>query len=111
MKNSGFLLSVFGRRKSFPHWFQRLLRIEGVRAEGTVRCGDGAIEISPLRVTGGRFELRSRLRFTRESKQGDLFLRWGKLTTGIELRDGKRTFKLRHPEAWFESGKEPDGPD
>jgi hypothetical protein len=111
MKNSGFLLSVFGRRKSFPHWFQRLLSIEGVRAEGTVRCGDGAIEISPLRVTGGRFELRSRLRFTRESKQGDLFLRWGKLTTGIELRDGKRTFKLRHPEAWFESGKEPDGPD
>jgi hypothetical protein len=108
MKSSGLLLSVFARKKNFLHWFHRLLSIEGVRAEGTVRCGDGAIEISPLRVTGGRFDLRSRLRFSRESKQGDLFLRWGKLTTGIELRDGKRTFKLRHPEAWFESGKEPE---
>ena len=108
MKSSGFLLSVFARRKNFLHWFQRLLSIEGVRAEGMVRCGDGAIEIAPLRVTGGRFDLRSRLRFTRDTKQGDLFIRWGKLATGIELRDGKRTFKLRHPEAWFESGREPD---
>jgi hypothetical protein len=108
MKSSGFLLSVFARRKNFLHWFHRLLTIEGVRAEGTLRCGDGVIEVSPLRVTGGRFDLRSRLRFSRDSKQGDLFLRWGKLATGIELRDGKRTFKLRHPEAWFESGKEPE---
>jgi len=108
MKNSGFLLSVFARKKNFLHWFHRLLSIEGVHAEGLVRCGDGAIEIAPLRVTGGRFDLRSRLRFSKESKQGDLFLRWGKLAAGIELRDGKRTFKLRHPEAWFESGKEPE---
>jgi hypothetical protein len=106
MKNSGFLLSVFARRKSFLRWFHRLLSVEDVRAEGSVRCGDGAIEIAPLRVTGGRLDLRSRLRFTRENKQGDLFIRWGKLAAGIELRDGKRTFKLRRPEAWFESGQE-----
>jgi hypothetical protein len=108
MKNSGFLLSVFARKKNFLHWFHRLLSIEGVHAEGIVRCGGGAIEIAPLRVTGGRFDLRSRLRFSKESRQGDLFLRWGKLAAGIELRDGKRTFKLRHPEAWFESGHEPE---
>jgi len=108
MKNSGFLLSVFDPKKKILHGFRHLLSIEGVHAEGLLRCGDGAIEISPLRVTGGRFDLRSRLRFSKESKQGDLFLRWGKLAAGIELRDGKRTFKLRHPEAWFESGKEPE---
>jgi hypothetical protein len=105
MKNSGFLLSVFSRRKSFLRWFHRLLSVENVRAEGTVRCGEGAIEIAPLRVTGGRLDLRSRLRLSKESKQGDLFIRWGKLAAGIELRDGKRTFKLRHPEEWFESGR------
>ncbi|HEX3531397.1 MAG TPA: hypothetical protein VH988_30415 [Thermoanaerobaculia bacterium] len=108
MKNSGFLLSVFDPKKKILHGFRHLLSIEGVHAEGIVRCGDGAIEISPLRVTGGRFDLRSRLRFSKDSKQGDLYLRWGKLAAGIELRDGKRTFKLRHPEAWFESGKEPE---
>ena len=108
MKSSGLLLAVFARKKSFPHWFHRLLSIENVRAEGTIHCGDGVIEIAPLRVTGGRFDLRSRLRFSRASKQGELFLRWGKLAAGIELRDGKRTFKLRHPEEWFEQGREPD---
>jgi len=108
MKSSGFLLSVFDPKKKILHGFRHLLSIEGVHAEGIVRCGDGAIEISPLRVTGGRFDLRSRLRFSKDSKQGDLYLRWGKLAAGIELRDGKRTFKLRHPEAWFESGKEPE---
>jgi hypothetical protein len=106
MKDSGLLLSVFARRKNFLRWFHRLLSIEGVHAQGTITCGDGVIEIAPLRVTGGRFDLRSRLRFSRDSKQGDLFVRWGKLATGIELRDGKRTFKLRHPEQWFESGRE-----
>jgi hypothetical protein len=106
MKDSGLLLSVFARRRNFLRWFHRLLSIEGVHAQGTITCGDGVIEIAPLRVTGGRFDLRSRLRFTRDSKRGDLFVRWGKLATGIELRDGKRTFKLRHPEQWFESGKE-----
>ncbi len=108
MKNSGFLLSVFDPKKKILHGFRHLLSIEGVHAEGIIRCGDGAIEISPLRVTGGRFDLRSRLRFSKDSKQGDLFLRWGRLAAGIELRDGKRTFKLRHPGAWFESGKEPE---
>jgi hypothetical protein len=106
MKDSGLLLSVFARRRNFLRWFHRLLSIEGVHAQGTITCGDGVIEIAPLRVTSGRFDLRSRLRFSRDSKQGDLYVRWGKLATGIELRDGKRTFKLRHPEQWFESGKE-----
>jgi hypothetical protein len=108
MKSSGLLLAVFARKKNFLRWFHRLLSIENVRAEGTIHCGEGVIEIAPLRVTGGRFDLRSRLRFSRASKQGELFLRWGKLAAGIELRDGKRTFKLRHPEEWFEQGREPD---
>jgi hypothetical protein len=108
MKSSGFLLSVFARRRNFLRWFHPLLSVEGIRAQGTLDCGNGAIEIAPLRVTGGRLDLRSRLRFTRDSKQGDLFIRWGKLAAGIELRDGRRSFKLRHPEEWFESGKEPD---
>jgi hypothetical protein len=107
MKSSGLLLAVFARKKNFLRWFHRLLSIENVRAEGTIRCGDGVIEIAPLRVTGGRFDLRSRLRLSRASKQGEMFLRWGKLATGIELRDGKRTFKLRRPEEWFENGREP----
>ena len=102
MKNPGLLLSLFARQKSSLRWFGHLLGVEGIRAQGTVRLGDGAIEIEPLRVTGGRVDLRSRLRFTREHRQGDLYVRYGRLATGIALRDGRRELKLIRPEEWFD---------
>ncbi len=105
MKDSGFLLTLFARKKSFLRWFDRVLSIEGIVARGDLRFGDGLIEINPLQVTGGRLDLRSRLRFTKDAKQGDLFLRYGRFAVGIELRNGQRDFKLRRPEQWYESRK------
>ena len=105
MKDSGLLLTLFARKKSFLRWFDRVLSIENILARGELRFGDGAVEIAPLRVTGGRLDLRSRLRFTKDQKQGDLFVRYGKFATGIELRNGERTYKLLRPEQWYESRK------
>lgn len=105
MKDSDFLLALFARKRSFLRWFDRVLSIEGILAKGELSFGDGVVEINPLRVTAGRLDLRSRLRFTKDQKQGDLFVRYGKLATAIELRNGRRTFKLRRPEQWFESRK------
>jgi hypothetical protein len=105
MKDSDFLLTLFAQRKSYLSWFKGLLSVENVLAEGNIRLGNGAVEVAPLRVTGGKLDLRSRMRFSRDSKSGDLFLRWGRFSTGIELRDGKRDFKLIRPEEWYESRK------
>jgi hypothetical protein len=104
MRDSGFFLSLFARKRNFLAWFKDLLTVQDLTAVGDVRLQEGAIEIDPLHVTGGKLDLRSRLRFTRESKRGDLLLRWGRFTTGIELRDGKRDFKLVRPVEWYEGG-------
>jgi len=107
MRDSGFFLSLFARKRNFLAWFKDLLTVQDLQARGDVRFREGAIEIDSLHVTGGKLDLRSRLRFTRESKRGDLLIRWGRFTTGIELRDGKRDFKLVRPVEWYEGGGTP----
>jgi hypothetical protein len=102
MKDSGLLLNLVAQRKGFLHWFEGVLNVEDVTARGELAIGDGAIVIDPLRVLGGKLDLRSRFRFSREHKLGDVYLRYGRLATGIALRDGKRDFKILGPEAWFE---------
>jgi hypothetical protein len=48
-------------------------------------------------------EVRSRMIFSKARKRGDLYLRYGRLAAGIELRDGRRDFKLRRALEWYES--------
>jgi hypothetical protein len=102
MKDADLLLNLFSRRRHFLAWFRPLLRLEGLEAVGDFRIGDGAIVVDPLQVTGGALDLRSRLRFSGGSRRGELLVRYGRLTTGIELVDGRRTFHLRQAERWFE---------
>jgi hypothetical protein len=103
MQDTGLLLAVFSRRRHFLRWFHDALLVEGVTARGTVRLDGQGLAIDSLRVEGGDLEVASRLRLSRASKQGDLFLRHGRLAVGIELRDGKRDFKLLRPREWLES--------
>jgi hypothetical protein len=102
MKDSGLLLNLVAQRKTFLHWFSGVLTVEDVTARGDLAFREGAIVVDPLRVEGGKLDLRTRLRYSREHKTADLFVRFGKLATGVALRDGKRDFKILGPEEWFE---------
>ena len=55
-----------------------------------------------LQASGGPLEIRSRMDFSKTRRWGDLFLRYGRLAAGIELRDGQRSIKLVHPLEWYE---------
>ncbi|HEY7214998.1 MAG TPA: hypothetical protein VIC28_10235 [Thermoanaerobaculia bacterium] len=103
MKSSGPLLTLFAQRSRFLRWFDDALNVENVAAHGVLRIGDGAVEIESLQATGGPMEVRSRMIFSKARKRGDLYLRYGRLAAGIELRDGRRDFKLRHALEWYES--------
>jgi len=103
MKDSGLLLALFSRRKRYLAWFQNLLTVEDIRAQGDLRLGQGALVLDPLLATGNGIELRSRLRLSREIQRGCLFIRHGRKAVGIELRDGKRDYKLIRPLKWFQS--------
>ncbi len=103
MKNAGPLLTLFSHRSRLVRWFDDVLNVENVTARGTLRMGDGVLEIESLQATGGSLEVRSRMIFSKDQRLGDLYVRYGRLATGVELRDGKRSLKLRRPLEWFES--------
>jgi hypothetical protein len=102
MKNSGPLLALFAERSRFLRWFDDALNVENVTARGAVRLGNGAVEVESLQANGGPLEIRSRMDFSKTRRWGDLFLRYGRLAAGIELRDGQRSIKLIHPLEWYE---------
>ncbi|HEV2851298.1 MAG TPA: hypothetical protein VHC97_00685 [Thermoanaerobaculia bacterium] len=102
MKNAGPLLTLFAQRSRFLRWFDDVLNVENVTARGTLRMGDGNVQIESLQATGGPLEVRSRMIFSKDRRLGDLYLRYGRLAAGIELRDGQRKLKLRRPLDWYE---------
>ncbi len=107
MQSSGPLLVLFAERSRLLRWFDDALNVPDVTAQGVVRIGAGAVEIESLEATGGKLEVRSRMLFNKTKRQGDLYLRYGRLAAGIELRDGQRSVKLRRPLDWYEGAARP----
>ena len=103
MKSADPILTLFAQKKRYLGWFQDLVHIEDVIADGNLRMDGDVLEVAPLQVVGNRFDLRSRLRFSRAGAQGDLYVRYRRLSVGIALDKGKRDFKLRRPLDWYES--------
>ncbi len=103
LKDAGLLLALFARRQRALGWLQGVLAEERLAARAELRFADGAIVLDPLVVAGRRLDLRTRLRLSPESKRGYLFVRYGRLATGIELEDGERTYHLRRPLEWYKS--------
>ena len=64
------------------------------------------MQIDSLRASAQTrdLELRSRMRFSRQQRRGDLYVRYGRLAAGVALRDGRRDVVLRHPLEWFTAG-------
>ncbi len=102
MKNSGPLLVLFAERSRLLRWFNEALKVENITARGVVRLGNGAVEVESLQANGGPLEIRTRMDFSKVRRWGDLFLRYGRLAAGIQLRDGQRSIKLVHPLDWYE---------
>jgi hypothetical protein len=103
MKSSGPLLTLFAERSRLLRWFDDVLNVENITARGVVRVGDGKVQVESLQATGGSLEVRSRMIFSKTQRLGDLYVRYGRLAAGIELRGGKRNLKLRRPLDWYES--------
>jgi hypothetical protein len=103
MKSSGPLLTLFAERSRLLRWFDDVLNVENITARGVVRVGEGKVQVESLQATGGSLEVRSRMIFSKTQRVGDLYVRYGHLAAGVELRDGKRNLKLRRPLDWYES--------
>jgi hypothetical protein len=102
MRDSGPLIALFAQRSKAVKWFDNVLSVEGVTARGVLRIERGVVAIDSFQATGGKLEVRSRMSFSKQSKKGDLLVRYGHLSAGIEMLDGQRSFKLIRPREWFE---------
>jgi hypothetical protein len=105
MKEAGFLLSLLSRRRPYLAWFGNRLRRTPLEARGELRLAQGAIEVDPLEVRGGHFDIRSRLRLSRERKHGHLFVRWRRVALGVDLEGRERKYRLIRPLEWFQRQK------
>ncbi len=103
MRDSGPLIALFAQKNRFVKWFDNVLSVEGVTARGELRIAKNVVAIESFQAQGGKLEVRSRMRFSKTRKAGDLLIRYGRLTAGVELLDGKRDFKLIHAQEWFDS--------
>jgi len=104
VKEAGFLFNLLSRRKPYLAWFGNRLRQTPLVARGELRLAQGAIEVEPLEVLGGHFDIRSRLRLSRERRHGHLFVRWRRLALGVDLEGRERRYRLIRPLEWFQQG-------
>jgi hypothetical protein len=102
MQSTCPLLALFAGKSRMVRWLDDVLRVENVAARGSIRLAGDLFEVRSLQATGGSLELRSRMRFSGASKRGHLYLRYGRLATGIELRDKEREYHLLRPLEWYE---------
>ena len=106
MKDSGPLLALFAAKSRLLRWFDEALRVEGVEAQAAFRLDRDLVQIDALHATAQArdLELRSRMRFAPNQRRGDLYVRYGRLSAGVALRDGQRDVVLLHPLEWYTAG-------
>ena len=105
MKDVGFVLALFSKRRDYPKWVLRLIDVGEATLQGIAQLRGDALVLDRVEARNRRFAARARLRLHDQERHGDLLLTWGKLDVGVELRDTRRKWRLRRAQAWFEQGK------
>lgn len=103
MKDAGFVLALFSRRKDYPTWIYKLIDAGQARAEARLQWDEDALVMDRVHASNDRFEVRARLRLHDQQPQGDLYARWHLLSVGVELRGGSRRFHLLRSKDWYDS--------
>ena len=102
MKDVSVLLGVYSQRKHLPEWVARLLDEGEARAEGCVQWRGNALLLEPFAAGNDRFDVLARLRLQDEHPTGDLYARWGALSVGVELADGRKDYHVVGARKWFD---------
>jgi hypothetical protein len=102
MKDVGVLLDVYAQRKDLPTWVGKLVNAGEATAQGRVQWRDNTVLLQPLEASNDRFDVLARLRLKQKAVVGDLFARWGVLSLGVELADGKHNLHLVGARKWFD---------
>ena len=102
LKDASVLLALYAQRKHLPDWVGKVIDAGEVQAEGRIRVHQGTLLLDPLDASNDRFDLMARLRLHEKQVAGDLYARWGALSMGVQLEDGKRQVHLVGARNWYD---------
>jgi hypothetical protein len=103
MKDVGFLLSLFSRKREYPAWIDRLIDAGSAQMRGRVQWRADTLILDGLKARNDRFDLHARLRLQGARKNGQLYAKWRALSLGLELNDDRRRFHLIGAKAWYDA--------
>ena len=107
MRDASLLLELFAQRQHYPRWIDPVIDSGRGRGHARIRMDAGGLRLDPVQARNDRIEVSARLRARDEDLRGQLLARWGVMSAGVELRNGKSHFHLVRPRHWYESQPAP----
>jgi hypothetical protein len=105
-RDSGPVVALFATRHPALGWFEELLTVEDLAVSGRLRSDRETVALDDLAIESlaeeSRLAIRGRLRLAEGGHRGIYLARLGPLTAAVAADDGRREWKLRDAEAWFE---------
>jgi hypothetical protein len=102
LKDASVLLALYAHRKHLPDWVGKVIDAGEVQAVGRIRVHQGTLLLDPFQASNERFDVLARLRLHEKQPTGDLYARWGALSMGVELENGKRQVHLIGARKWYD---------
>ncbi len=103
MRDVGFLLSLYSRRRDYPRWISHLAGSGQAQVTGRMAWKGESLVFDRLHADNGRYELRARMKLHGQQRSGSLYAKWGVLDCAIALDNGKREFHLVRSRRWYEA--------
>lgn len=103
LRNVAVVLALFAPEATFPRWILRLVDAGEADIAARLALRPGGVLADHIDASNDRFDLLGRLRVAERKASGDLYVRWGVLGMGVELREGERQLHMRGARDWFEA--------
>jgi len=106
MKDVGFLLSLFSRRKEYPGWVFKLVDAGQAQVRGRVQWRRNTLVLDRIDASNDRFGLKGRLRLRGLRRDGSLYAQWGMLSMAVQVEGPQNRFHLMRARQWYDAQSE-----
>jgi len=103
VRDIGFLLALYGQRRDFPKWIDKIVDAGQAQVTGRVHWHDDLLVLDRVQAGNNRFTVLARLRLHDHQREGSLFANWGVLSAALETDDGKRDWHLLRARQWYDA--------
>jgi len=101
-QNISLLLGLFAQHRDYPKWALKIADAGVLRASASMRIDGKTVVFDPVAAKNDRVDVKARMRFAGQAPTGDLLVRWGLLSFGLEINEGQREFHFLRAGAWFD---------